>query len=204
MNAKHLALVALTACASAGTGAHAVRPEQLDSHWLRAAPTPVVVQKHEADCGFAALAMVAGAWGKPTTVDELARRTPPAPAGVELGALRDVARGIGLDAYAIRANRADLRHELAAGRPVVLGLVLPYDREHNRSHYEVAVALDPRDDTVVTIDPATGGWQRRPAKVLDIEWKAAGYAALVVASAQWPSPSSTTQLSSSASMSPTR
>ncbi len=44
MSAKHWALVALTACASAGTGAHAVKPEQLDSHWLRAAPTPVVVQ----------------------------------------------------------------------------------------------------------------------------------------------------------------
>lgn len=175
-----LALVGLTACMSANGGAHAVRPAQLDSHWLRAAPTPVVVQQRETDCGLAALAMVGGAWGLQWTVNELAHAAPPAGDGVRLGVLRDLARSRGLDAYAIHGTKDDLRNELAAGRPVLLGLVLPYDRERNRAHYEVAVALDPRDGTVVTIDPATGGWQSRSAKVFDVEWKAGGYAALVV------------------------
>jgi ABC-type bacteriocin/lantibiotic exporter with double-glycine peptidase domain len=174
-------LFALAACSvPVNGGAHAVQPKQLDEHWLRAAPTPVVVQRQEADCGLAALAMVAGTWGHKLSVDELARRVPPSGNGIKLGALRDVARGLGLDAYAIHATSTDLRHELSAGRPVLLGLVLPYDRERNRAHYEVAVAYDPRDGTVVTIDPATGGWQSRPAKVFDVEWKASGYAALVV------------------------
>lgn len=161
-------------------GARPVAPAQLDASWLRAAPTPVVMQKQESDCGLAALAMVAGTWGRHWSVDDLAHRIPPSGKGVKLGALRDLARDRGLEAYAIRAKPEDIQHELAAGRPVLLGLVLPFDREHNRSHYEVAVAMNPRDGTVVTIDPASGNWMRRSKAVLDVEWKAAGYPALVV------------------------
>jgi hypothetical protein len=63
---------------------------------------------------------------------------------------------------------------------VMLGLMLPHDRKSNRSHFEVAIALNTKDGTLITIDPATGEWMRRSPQVLDIEWKAAGYAALVV------------------------
>jgi hypothetical protein len=200
------ALLGLCACVQLPYtgGARSVQPAQLDSHWLRAAPTPVVLQRHDADCGLAALAMVAGAWGQPWSVDDLARRLPPGKQGTRLGSLRDVARERGLQAFAIRATPSDIAHELAAGRPVLLGLLLPFDRGHNLSHYEVAVAMDPRTGTVVTIDPSSGKWMQREAKVLDIEWKAAGYPALVVtgviASARWPSPSTTTPHSSSASI----
>ncbi len=173
--------LALTACQLpyAG-GARVTRPAEISGGWVRAAPTPVVRQRQDTDCGLAALAMVAGAWGRHWQVDELARRVPPSRDGVRLGALRDLARARGLEAYAIRASAADLQHELAAGRPVVVGLVLPFDQQHDRSHYEVAIAIDPRDGTVVTIDPATGSWMRRSKAVLDVEWKPAGYAALVV------------------------
>lgn len=184
-------------------GARPVEPTALDARWLRAAPTPVVRQKQQADCGLAALAMLAGAWGLHWSVDQLAHYIPPGKQGVRLGALRDFARQRGLEAYAIRATPKDLAHELASGRPVVLGLMLPFDEGHNLSHYEVAVAMDPRTGTVVTIDPGSGKWMQRSAKVLDVEWKAAGYPALVVtgviASRRWPSPSSTTPRSSSAS-----
>ncbi|HEY5952502.1 MAG TPA: cysteine peptidase family C39 domain-containing protein [Kofleriaceae bacterium] len=138
------------------------------------------MQKQQTDCGLAALAMVAGAWGRHWSVDDLSHRIPPGQHGVKLGVLRDFARERGLEAFAIKASRDDLKHELAAGRPVMLGLMLPHDRKSNRSHYEVAIALNTQDGTVVTIDPATGEWMRRSPKVLDIEWKAAGYAALVV------------------------
>ena len=161
-------------------GARAVQPTQLDATWYRAAPTPVVRQKQMADCGLAALAMVAGAWGRHWSVDDLAHRVPPGQHGVKLGALRDLARDRGFDAYAIQANRDDLKNELSAGRPVLLGLILPHDQQRNRSHYEVAIAMSQRDGTIITIDPATGEWMRRSPAVLDIEWKAAGYAALVV------------------------
>lgn len=161
-------------------GARAVHPTQLGPGWLTAAETPVVKQKQQADCGLAALAMVAGAWGRQWTVDGLAKRVPPGKHGIKLGVLRDLARQEGLEAFAIKASRDDLKNELAKGRPVLLGLMLPHDRKSNRSHYEVAIALSTQDGTVVTIDPATGEWMRRSPKVLDIEWKAAGYAALVV------------------------
>ena len=62
----------------------------------------------------------------------------------------------------------------------MLGLILPYDRSHNASHYEVAIAVHPDDGAVVTIDPATGQWRQRSRQVLDVEWKAAGFATLVV------------------------
>lgn len=176
-----VALVSLTGCQLPYTGgAKPVSPAQLDSSWLRAAPTPVVRQKQESDCGLAALAMVAGAWGRHWSVDDLAHRIPPSEKGVKLGALRDLARDRGLDAFALRATTKDLQHELASGRPVLLGLMLPFDRGHNRSHYEVAIAMNPQDGTVVTIDPASGEWMRRSRDVLDLEWKAAGYPALVV------------------------
>jgi ABC-type bacteriocin/lantibiotic exporter with double-glycine peptidase domain len=171
----------LAACQLPYTGgARPVQPGQIGADWYRAAETPVVRQHHESDCGLAALAMVAGTWGRTWSVDELNRQLPPTDRGIKLGALRDLARARGLDAYAIAGTAHDLEHELSLHRPVVLGLILPYDQGHNASHYEVAIALNPRDGTVVTIDPATGGWRERTQKVLDLEWKTAGFATLVV------------------------
>jgi ATP-binding cassette subfamily B protein RaxB len=157
-----------------------VSPGELGAGWYRAVATPVVRQHQRTDCGLAALAMVAGAWGRRWSIDDLNRQLPPSAHGVKLGALRDLARARGFEAYAIRATRRDLEHELAAGRPVVLGLQLPLDRDHSVSHYEVAIALHPRDGTVVTIDPASGTWRQRSPSVLELEWQPAGFAALVV------------------------
>jgi ABC-type bacteriocin/lantibiotic exporter with double-glycine peptidase domain len=174
-------LVGLAACQLPYTGgARAVSPAELDTSWYRAAATPVVRQRQETDCGLAALAMVAGAWGRRWSVADLTGQLQPTERGVKLGALRDLARARGLEAYAIKGSPHDLEHELALGRPVVLGLLLPFDRGHNASHYEVAVALNPRDGTVVTIDPASGEWRRRSQQVLELEWKPAGFATLVV------------------------
>lgn len=161
-------------------GARPASPSELDTPLIRAVATPVVRQVHRNDCGLAALAMIAGAWGHPWTVAELARDVRPGDRGVRLGALRDVARARGLDAYAIRGTPDDLRRELARGRPVLVGLLLPFERDRALSHYEVAIAIDPRDGSVITIDPASGKTLRRTREVLDAEWKPAGYATLVV------------------------
>jgi len=176
-----LGLVGLSACQLSYTGgARTVQPSQIGADWYRATATPVVRQHHETDCGLAALAMVAGAWGRPWSVDDLNHQLPPTERGVRLGALRDLARARGLEAYAIQGTTRDLEHELSLGRPVVLGLILPYDERHNASHYEVAIAIHPKTGAVVTIDPATGGWRERSRQVLDLEWKTAGFATLVV------------------------
>src|SRR5260370_24289934 len=119
---RALAITALAACISYTGGARAIEPARLDARWRRAAPTPVVVQQREDECGLAALAMVGGAWGHDWTEQALAHAVGTTRGGVQLGVLRDLARARGLDAYAISATRDDLAHELAAGRPVVLGL----------------------------------------------------------------------------------
>jgi len=59
-------------------------------------------------------------------------------------------------------------------------LLLPFERDRALSHYEVAVALDPRDGSVITLDPATGTHLRRTRQVLEAEWRPAGHATLVV------------------------
>src|SRR5689334_1404823 len=111
-----LALAMVCACQLPYTGgARAVQPAQLDARYLHAAPTPVVLQKQESDCGLAALAMIAGAWGRHWSVDDLAHWLHPSAEGVRLGALRDLARDRGLDAFALNASAKDLEHELAAG-----------------------------------------------------------------------------------------
>ena len=176
-----LALVLLVGCRLSYTGgATTVKPADVPSGWLQAAPTPVVVQAQRQDCGLAAIAMIAGAWGHVWAVDDLARQMPPGDKGVRLGTLRDFARKRGLVAYAVKGSFEDLARELRQGRPVLLGLVLPFDRKNNLNHYEVAVAMNPVDGTVVTRDPATGNLMKRSRKVLDLEWKHAGYATLVV------------------------
>lgn len=174
-------VVTLGACRLAYTGgATTIGAGDIPAAWLRAAPTPVILQVQRQDCGLAALAMVAGAWGQTWSLPELAHAVPPTSEGVKLGRLRDVARARGLEAYAVKGTFADLAHELANHHPVLVGLVLPFDQRNNLHHYEVVVALNPADGTVVTRDPATGALRKRSHDVLDLEWKHAGYAALVV------------------------
>ncbi|MBA3454842.1 MAG: C39 family peptidase [Deltaproteobacteria bacterium] len=174
-------VLALSGCRLAYKGgATTVGPNALAGEWVRAAPTPVVLQRAQTDCGLAALAMVAGAWGRSWSVAELARHLKPTAKGVRLGALRDLARARGLEAYVVKGQFADLANELAKGRPVLLGLVLPFDQDNNLHHFEVAIAINPRDGTVVTLDPSTGDMLKRSRKVLDLEWRHAGYATLVV------------------------
>jgi len=176
-----LALALATGCRVPYTGgAHPVAAGDSLPGYVRAAPTPVVKQRQETDCGLAALAMMAGAWGQTWSVDDLAKTSPPTPRGVRLGTLREVARTRGLDAYAIEATRDDLVRELTAGRPVLLGLVLPFEGDRFLGHYEVAIALDPKRGDVVTLDPATGKQMRRGRDSLESEWARAKHAALVV------------------------
>ena len=131
----------LAACtANYSGGAHVVKPTQLDQTWHRAAATPVVKQHDMRDCGLAALAMVGGAWGQSWTIYELSKQVTVPDKGVKLGALRDLARTRGLDAFAIKGTHDDLARELKNGRPVVLGLILPFNNKYNLAHYEVVVA----------------------------------------------------------------
>ena len=152
------ALVAVAGCISYRGGAQSLDPDRLhtEAGWIVAAPTPALRQQGSHDCGAASLAMIAGRWHVALSVDGAVAALPVAGVqGVRLGELRDAARAHGLTAFAIAGDRTTLVHELREGRPVIVGLLLPYGNKRVQRHYEVIVAVHPADDQFVTIDPAT-------------------------------------------------
>jgi ABC-type bacteriocin/lantibiotic exporter with double-glycine peptidase domain len=171
-----------SACATYSGGARTADPARLATEpgWIVAATTPALHQIGARDCGAATLAMVAGRWHVPLSLDAAVSALPaPTSAGVRLGDLRDAARSHGLSAFAISGDHDTLVHELSAGRPVIVGLLLPYGNKRVQSHYEVIVGVHPSDDTFMTIDPAVG-WRSYRWSALDAEWKPAGRPTLVV------------------------
>ncbi len=142
--------------------------------WVRVDGVPEVRQDDVDDCGPAAAAMVLRYW----------RRTPRL-AGVEIpeggmraADLRGVLRDHDLRAFVIEGTFADLEHELAAGRPVIVGTMKAVSRKKVRSHYEVVVAYHPGEQRVVTLDPAAG-WRVTPLDGFLIEWGATEYTTIV-------------------------
>lgn len=190
--AAAVALLCASGCASLGGRSRPFDETRIDaaSGWLSAAPTPAMLQVGSKDCGAASLAMVAGRWHVALSLEEAvealdgaaASRPAEPPDGVRLGDLRDVARARGLTAYALRGDRSTLLHELRAGRPLIVGLLIPYAPGKARSHYEVLVAAHAGDEQYVTIDPALG-WRVRSWTNLDAEWLPAGRPTLVVTGA---------------------
>jgi ABC-type bacteriocin/lantibiotic exporter with double-glycine peptidase domain len=185
VNPRAAALIAASlavGCVGYRGGARAIDPGRVATEpgWVVAAATPLVRQEGPDDCGAAALAMVAARWHRPwPRLEVLAALPPPVGAGASLGELRDAARGHRLTAFAIVGDRATLEHEVGAGRPVIVGLLLPYGARWVQPHYEVLVAVRPAADEFVTIDPASG-WRTRSWTALDAEWRPAGRPALIV------------------------
>jgi ABC-type bacteriocin/lantibiotic exporter with double-glycine peptidase domain len=173
--------VALAAGCSSYTGqARDFSPARLSSEpgWLRVRGVPLERQVEEADCGAAAIAMVIAYWtgGAPPAI---ARALRPAPErGIAAGRMRDLARRSGLAAFIVRGELADLEREIAAGRPVVVGLVKPHGKRV-LTHYEVVVGLHRARKIVVTIDPASG-WRENGVDAFLAEWSPSKRLALMV------------------------
>lgn len=173
-------VLAAPACVHVPSSARAAAPGEIATTrgWVSVGAITPVRQKSALDCGPAALTMVARHWGVALRLEEANRASRRSGRGARLGALRDVARTRGLVAFAIRGDRATLEHELARGRPVVVGLLRGAGRERV-SHFEVVVGHHPRRGEVATIDPAAGLGVRR-WRDLSAEWDAAGRPALIV------------------------
>lgn len=173
------AVVAASGCAIGYTGAArpiAATAVAAADGWV-VAPVPEIRQVADNDCGPAALVMVAARWQRPIELAVATQASAPSAQGTRLGTLRDLARAHGLRAFTLVGDRALVGHELARGRPVIVGLVRPHGRLV-QTHFEVVVGLHP-DGRVVTVDPSAG-WQVRPWAGLEAEWAPAGHAALVV------------------------
>src|SRR3954463_10652462 len=108
-----LVLSALPAACYSGS-AHDASPRQIasDPSWVLVRDVPFVKQDERHDCGAAALAMVLSFWKLPATAEDMRALAPPDEGGIRAGALRDVARGKGLQAYVVAGNFLDLRQEV--------------------------------------------------------------------------------------------
>jgi len=163
-NAAHLALtVALAALTCAGCTIYpgTARPVTLDElraeeGWVLLDAVPFVPQVSQKGCGAACLAMVLGHWDEAADAASLEAECAGAESGgIRAAALRDAAKRRGLSAFLFEGSVADLEHELARGRPVVVGLVKRAGDEFT-SHFEVVIGIHRDGRRVAALDPALG------------------------------------------------
>lgn len=166
-------------CLYQGT-ATAVDPARLAPDVERVEGVPLVEQQSATDCGAAAVAAIIEYWRKGSGDPAEVRRAVGVPNGqtIKAGLLRDYLRRRGFDAFLIRGELGDLRREVAAGRPVVVGMLKPHVADQWLAHYEVVVGVG--SDTVVTMDPAAG-WRQYPISGFQQEWVRAERVTLIIA-----------------------
>lgn len=175
-----------------GTARDVSQPEVMaEPGWTRIDGVPLVRQKGIKDCGAAALSMVLSFWEQGQTPASAAGGSPSARSeidqalrreigeGLSAGALRDYARRRGHSAFVFQGSFEDLKHELAAGRPVIVGVHKPLSSGEALAHYEVVVGLHRGRQRVLTLDPAHG-LRENDARAFAAEWESAGRVTLVI------------------------
>lgn len=174
-----VSMLLISGCAPYSGSARPVDPASVsEPGWLDAEGVPLVRQHRHSDCGAAAMAMVASFWKGPTSTNDILALTPMTSRGIRASHLRTAAQKLGLRAFLVEGTLRDLEHELAQGRPVLVGLVKPHGKKA-RHHYEVVVAVHPGLRTIVTLDPAAG-WRQNTYEGFVAEWQPAKRATLVV------------------------
>jgi predicted double-glycine peptidase len=136
----------------------------------------MVAQTDDTDCGPAALTTALTRWGAAPSPD--AWQTVGAREGFTAGALRDEARRAGFASFVFEGTFGDLESEIAAGHPVVVGLVRG-GPERGTSHFSVVVGHDAGARHWLLADPALGvrGISRDELRA---QWGHAGWVTLVV------------------------
>lgn len=149
--------------------------------WTAAPNVPVLRQTRELDCGPVATAMLLEFWGKSAAPDALRAEAGVKPdRGLPAGTIRDLIAARGLAAFLVEGDLGDLQRELAAGRPVLVGLGKPFTRDKALGHYEIVAAMNPTLAEVVTVDPGAG-WREYPVDVFRAQWELAKRLTLIVA-----------------------
>lgn len=190
-----LVSVGTSGCASyRGSARDVSQPEvAAEPGWTHVEGVPLVRQKGIKDCGAAALSMVLTYWeqgGEPlartsehpsaierSEIDRALRREPGA--GLSAGDLRDYARRRGHSAFVFQGSLEDLKHEIVAGRPVIVGTHKPLSSGEALAHYEVLVGLHSDRKRVLTLDPAHG-LRENDIRGFVAEWESAGRVTLVI------------------------
>jgi ABC-type bacteriocin/lantibiotic exporter with double-glycine peptidase domain len=155
-----------------------------DGGWRRIDDVPFVHQRDSKDCGAAVLSTVLryydpelGQAGERATIDQALRHKPGE--GLAASDLRDYARENGFAAYVFQGKFEDLMHELAASRPVIVGVYKPLSSKEALAHYEVFLGYHPEKERVLTFDPAHGPRENTLSGFMT-EWEGAGEVTLVV------------------------
>ncbi|HEY5945927.1 MAG TPA: papain-like cysteine protease family protein [Kofleriaceae bacterium] len=178
---RALILALLVGCSTYRGTAHDTSPTKLAAEpgWLLVHDVPYVKQGTEFECGAAAIGMVVSYWTQQEPQAIVAHFRPVGERGIAAGKLRDYAREQGLASYLIEGKLADLERELAAGRPVLVGLSKPQSKDRVLDHYEVVVGLHRERQRIVTLDPDEG-WRENTLDGFAREWKIAGFVTLIV------------------------
>src|SRR5262249_21716049 len=167
------AVLLVAGCATTGVGGAAFAPTRLTGEpgWTGTPSVPVLRQTRELDCGPVAAAMLLGYWGHPVAPDALRAEAHLEPnRGLPAGELRNLLRSRGLGAYLVEGRVEDLERELAAGRPVLVGLAKPKSEKKALGHYEIVAGVNRAAEKVATVDPG-GGWREYSMKVFMAEWE---------------------------------
>lgn len=162
----------------AGTARRFDPAELVEPGWIHVTGMREIRQDGDDDCGPAAVAMVLARWQRATSVEALRRQLPVPEGGLVAADLRTLLRHHGLRAFVVEGKLADLEHELAAGRPVIVGTVKPVDRRRSLRHFEVVVAMHAGAGRVVTLDPS-GGWRELAIDAFVAQWAASGHTTVV-------------------------
>lgn len=152
---------------------------EADPAWKFVHDVPFVPQRADADCGPAALAMVLSHFGVKSSLEEVVALDPPDRVGVRAGALRDVARRKGLEAFVVEGTFNDIIDQLMRDRPVLVGLAKPITGGRALAHYEVVVGIDKRDKRIITLDPGRG-LRENSLEGFAREWVPTGRVTLIV------------------------
>jgi ABC-type bacteriocin/lantibiotic exporter with double-glycine peptidase domain len=178
---------AMMACTSYRGSARPVAPSELATEpgWILIRDVPYVAQVGESECGAASVAMVVSYWTGAAPASVVAAFQPVPASGLSAARLRDYARARGLASFVIAGTFKDLERELAAGRPVLVGLSKPMARKKVLDHYEVVVGLHRARRLVITLDPSEG-WQQNTMEGFAREWQLAKFVTVVVSARAQP------------------
>ena len=158
--------------AAAGAPADSTRAIWID--------VPFVAQTTDG-CGSASLSMVMQYWDRkqrraiaPDADPEHIRAAlfSRAAGGIYASGMRKYLRQSGYQAFTFRGQWSDFEHELALGRPMIVGIQASGPR--GPLHYVVIVGIDPGRNYLLMNDPAQQKMLRISREGFESEWRATG------------------------------
>jgi hypothetical protein len=172
-----LALV-LSGCFAAGSRMSLADVRADEPGWTALETVPTLRQTTPEGCGETVLAMLLRYWGHPADPLELrATSGQPATLGLRAGYLRNRLRAAGLEAHLLPGTPADLAREIAAGRPVILGIARPAPVDAI-AHYVLVVGHHARRHDLLVADPDAGLRRYDPAALQEL-WAPTGHLMIV-------------------------